>query len=110
MRLSSKEIQAIMQVIAKNLSSCQYQLYLYGSRADDTLKGGDIDLLLLLEQAVDKPIAERFRYKILAELKAQIGDQKIDLSIFSRSQLGQDAFLDMIFDTAKPLSHFKLGV
>jgi len=53
-------------------------------------------LLLLLEEAEAKSTVESLKYKILADIKKQIGDQKIDLCIYARGQIGQDAFLDSI--------------
>ena len=52
---------------------------MYGSRVNDQLKGGDIDLLLLVEKAA---LAEELREKkhiILASIKKRLGDQKIEM-------------------------------
>lgn len=51
-------------------------VYLFGSRADDRKKGGDIDLLVL-----SKKITETDRRKIKLRLYDGLGEQKIDLII-----------------------------
>ncbi len=52
------------------------EIYLFGSRVDDSKKGGDIDLYLVLKEhsnLFDKKI------KFLSRIKREIGDQKIDV-------------------------------
>ena len=48
MRLNSKEIQSIVR-IAKEIYGEDVSVYLFGSRTDDTKRGGDIDLLIRTE-------------------------------------------------------------
>ncbi len=96
MRLSESQRSAIADSIKQQIKS-PYQLFLYGSRADDTQKGGDIDLLLLLEKQSDVARAQREKYKILSNIKSKIGEQKIDLVIFHEAQLGSEPFLDLIY-------------
>lgn len=48
--------------------------YLFGSRADDSRKGGDIDLLLIGE-GIDRQLIRAIRIA----LKDELGDQKIDI-------------------------------
>ena len=45
MRLNSKEIQSIVR-IAKEIYGEDVSVYLFGSRTDDTKRGGDIDLFI----------------------------------------------------------------
>lgn len=52
------------------------QIYLFGSRTDDTKRGGDIDLLVL-----SKVITEKNRREIKIKLYDELGEQKIDLLI-----------------------------
>ncbi len=50
------------------------KIVLFGSRADDTKKGGDIDLLVLSEKLTFDD-----KLKILNKLYLELGEQKIDL-------------------------------
>lgn len=77
MRLSQFQIESIKSSVSKYVTD--YELRLFGSRVDDTQKGGDIDLLLLTPTKVAKEI----KRKILREMKSLIGDQKIDLVNFT---------------------------
>jgi predicted nucleotidyltransferase len=51
--------------------------FLFGSRARDDLRGGDIDLLV--ETGSDKPVQYAKKLAFRSELKCRIGDQKIDV-------------------------------
>lgn len=52
-------------------------IYLFGSRIDDTARGGDLDILVL-----SKAINLSHKLDILADLHSTLGDQKIDLVVF----------------------------
>ena len=54
MRLSSSDINAIKAVVAENCGE-RAVVRLFGFRLDDTAKGGDIDLMVELDQAVEHP-------------------------------------------------------
>lgn len=54
----------------------QGDIYLFGSRVDDTKKGGDIDLYLVLTEHVN--LFEK-KLKFLSRIKRELGDQKIDV-------------------------------
>ena len=74
MRLSQKEIKAIKTNFEKFFD--EGVLYLFGSRVDDTRKGGDIDLYITTqnrENLVEKKI------EFSASLQREIGEQKIDI-------------------------------
>lgn len=93
MRLSRQEIEGICGAFEEfAVPGCR--LYLYGSRADDTLKGGDIDLhfevpKLKIEEAKDNYL------DFLVNIKGNIGEQKIDLYI-SSPDIDDDVFLNQI--------------
>lgn len=75
MRLSKREIEAILQV-AEDIYGADVKVYLFGSRVDDSRRGGDIDLLVRTTSA-KKGILERVR--MASRIKSLIGDQKIDI-------------------------------
>ncbi len=76
MRLSNHEIQAIRSIVTKR--DIDARIFAFGSRANDALLGGDIDLLIL-----SKKLAFSDKIAILVDLKVKLGDQKIDLLISS---------------------------
>jgi predicted nucleotidyltransferase len=76
MRLTHKEIESIKQVFLEIFGSGK--IYLFGSRLDDSKRGGDIDLFIKTE-CQDKILDKKIRF--LSLLKQEIGDQKIDVVI-----------------------------
>jgi len=73
-RLTEEEITAIRETV-RALDS-EAKVYLFGSRADDTKRGGDIDLLIL-SRILTSDDAGKIRWR-LWEL---MGEQKIDILI-----------------------------
>lgn len=78
MRLSKSEIQAIKSCVLN--FDPNGKVYLYGSRTDDTKRGGDIDLLIE-SQSIDF----RKKLELRQALFDQIGEQKIDIVISNKS-------------------------
>jgi len=54
MRLTNNQIQTIRQ-LASQVAGNQSRVRVFGSRLDDTARGGDIDLMLELTEPVDNP-------------------------------------------------------
>ncbi|KIM13341.1 MAG: DNA polymerase subunit beta [Sulfurovum sp. FS08-3] len=73
MRLKEYEIEAIKESFASIFD--EGSIYLFGSRVDDSQRGGDIDLY------IDTPVENKVSKKIdfLVALKNRIGEQKIDV-------------------------------
>lgn len=94
-RLKDFEIQAILEACMSRDRHCS--VFLYGSRIDPNLKGGDIDLLVISEL-----LSFSNKLDILVEIKGKIGDQKIDLSILNKNQYERDEFF-------KELSKLKIS-
>ena len=69
-------------------------VFLFGSRVDDVGKGGDIDLLLLTEEKLPLLFMNRIRRLILND----IGEQKIDLVNFKKSEI--HPFKSLALETA----------
>ena len=76
-RLSQATCQAIKSNVAKIVPEAD--CYLFGSRTDDTLKGGDIDVLILTPKKLPLTLLSSLRRSILN----QIGEQKLDLVNFT---------------------------
>jgi len=78
MRISEEVKESILQV-SKLVFGDDVSIYLFGSRIDDSKRGGDIDLYVKSEEL----IANKFKKKIdfLVELENRIGEQKVDLII-----------------------------
>jgi predicted nucleotidyltransferase len=85
MRLKKNEIEAIKKV-TKEIFGQDAIVQLFGSRTNDALKGGDIDLLIHCNRTISS--SERYQLKIefLVQLKKVIGDQKIDVLIEGKQQ------------------------
>ena len=87
MRLLPEQRQAIKKYFLKFFE--KGHVYLFGSRADDSKKGGDIDLYMVvpnLENLMQKKI------DFLVAVKREIGNQKIDV-VFDR---GKNRLIDRV--------------
>jgi predicted nucleotidyltransferase len=78
MRLSPTQIDTIKRTAAE-LFGVAARVSLFGSRVDDSLKGGDIDLLVELPE--DQPELRRKSLTLVARLQMQLGDQPIDVLV-----------------------------
>ncbi|MCB1213283.1 MAG: nucleotidyltransferase domain-containing protein [Chlamydiia bacterium] len=96
MRLDQNSCEEICAAISRFIPTGG-ALYLYGSRTDPSKRGGDIDLLLVVEDQAIREKLQRELYKILVEIKRRIGDQRIDLSVVSPTLLEEDPFYRSIF-------------
>ena len=74
MRLSIKYKEVIKKYF--NIFFGGGDIYLFGSRTDDTKKGGDIDLYLVLD---DHSNLFEKKIKFLSRIKKELGEQKIDI-------------------------------
>ncbi|MBC7464502.1 MAG: nucleotidyltransferase domain-containing protein [Bdellovibrio sp.] len=99
MRLNPKEVNAIVQAFADCLSPITYKLYLFGSRADDNKKGGDIDLLVVVANEFKSDVAQK-KTTIRSRIFDSIDEQKIDITVATEDETLKDPFLSTIFPTA----------
>lgn len=74
MRLKDYEQAAILATV-KHFDS-NARVYLFGSRVDDTKRGGDIDLLLMSDR-----ITTDTKRAIKIRLYEALGEQKIDIIV-----------------------------
>lgn len=79
MRLTPDQ-QAVIRAATHEVFGPEARVRLFGSRLDDTQRGGDIDLLI----ECDRPIPERLRkaLRLTALLQRKLGDRSIDVLVF----------------------------
>lgn len=89
MRISSEERSIIRDAILA--LDEEARIYLFGSRVNDQMKGGDIDLLV---------ISDRLGFKDLLKLRQsildQIGWQQLDLLIRKKGEMNQPFVIEAI--------------
>ncbi|MDR2923925.1 MAG: nucleotidyltransferase domain-containing protein [Treponema sp.] len=78
MRITEREKTAIVEAVA-NIDP-NAKIWLFGSRADDNKKGGDIDIAVLSENIIKDVMQE---IQIRRFICGRIGEQKIDIVISS---------------------------
>lgn len=77
MRLTSQQIESLKQVAAEVFGP-QAQICLFGSRADDHRRGGDIDLYVSgVVLSMDAQLDAKLRF--LVKAKRLLGERRIDL-------------------------------
>lgn len=96
MRLTQSEKEELISAISPFLNGINAELRLYGSRVNDSLKGGDIDLLLLLDHEKSVDTIKLQKHMLLSAIKKRLGDRKVDVLIASRDTMTSDTFLTMI--------------
>ena len=98
MRLTPHEIDAIKSATAQAFGA-DATVRLFGSRVDDSRRGGDIDLLFEVEPEV---ATIRHETRFLDALFARIDEQKVDMVLVTR---GEDPgpFARLVLRDAVPL-------
>ena len=79
MRLTSREILSIKKFFNETFQDGK--IYLFGSRVDDNLKGGDIDLYIVLDYILNTKERLNKKSQFRIKLEDRIGEQKIDIII-----------------------------
>lgn len=100
MRLNRNDIKGILKGIGLEVPLDRVQIYLFGSRTKESLKGGDIDLLIVFSDIESKKIFTNKKFKILASIYREIGEQKIDLHMCNQADLTEDEFYSEIIKNA----------
>ncbi|MCH8536370.1 MAG: nucleotidyltransferase domain-containing protein [Alkalimonas sp.] len=94
MRLTEYEKIVILDAVAAEDENAQ--VFVFGSRANDNSKGGDIDLLIVSEKFSRQNIRNT-RWRI----QEQLGEQKIDIVA---TKDGHEAFVQLIKPQAQELA------
>ena len=97
MRLSAEE-QKIIKELAQQEFGSGTRVYIFGSRSDDTKKGGDIDLFITNKNK--KKLTLKAKISYLARLKSTIGEQKIDVVLDTHASQSKKSFYQSIKKTA----------
>jgi len=94
MRLSKFEIKSIIATIGK--IDPEAELYLYGSRTDDSKRGGDIDIAIVSDK-INKPEKRKIRltlYNLIGEQKIDIISGKTNMSLFLKKAVQTGVLLN----------------
>ena len=77
MRLTEEEISGIKKAFYETFK--EGEIYLFGSRIDESQKGGDIDLYIIPFKKIKNLREEKLKF--LVKLDEYLGEQKIDVII-----------------------------
>jgi len=93
-------VQHTIKTTAAEIFGAEAKISLFGSRTDDTRKGGDIDLLV--ELSSPQPEVQRKRLSFVARLQQRLGDQPIDVLIV-QPNIPKQAIHEVAHATGIPL-------
>lgn len=85
MRLQAKEVDAIAQA-ARNTFAPGAEVFLFGSRLRDEMRGGDIDLLVETPETMSQTELVQRRTRFVADIYRLLDEQRIDVIITARGQ------------------------
>ncbi len=92
MRLTEKQIDIIKRIAKKHFGNSA-RVFLFGSRVDDSRKGGDIDLFIKSNETALLTFNNKIQF--LVDIKLHIGDRKIDV-VFNIKNKDNSSFLNSI--------------
>lgn len=87
MRIDPETLRIIKELACKYFGE-DAEIRIFGSRLDDTKRGGDIDIYI--ETSLETGFEEKAGF--LKDLKIAIGDQKIDLLVKKRGESPKGVF------------------
>ncbi len=76
MRLTPENVKRIRELVGE-IASAEAEVYLFGSRLDDRARGGDVDLLLVLPHAVERPA--ELTARLAARISRALGGRRVDV-------------------------------
>ena len=99
MRLTDRQIELIRQ-LATDIAGDQAQVRVFGSRLDDTARGGDLDIMLELPESVDNPAL--LAAQMAARVSRVMHGRKVDV-LLSAPNLMLQPIHDVAFKEGKLL-------
>ncbi len=101
MRLSKRECRVLIDTFQEQLVELglvgEAKLFLFGSRVDDSKRGGDIDLLILAPVERVNELRER-RVQLINRFHEKLDEQRIDVTVTSPDCIKSDEFFASIAD------------
>ena len=99
MRLTTDQIQ-IIRSTALQLLGDRVRVTLFGSRVNDALKGGDVDLMLEVPEAIDEPA--RVSARIASRVSRAMNGRRVDV-VLKAPNLMHQPIHDIATRTGVPL-------
>jgi len=95
MRLSSQHVKAIREVVRRECGASA-RVRLFGSRLDDARRGGDVDVLVELDEPVERPavLSARLSAMISRRLQGRAVDVVLSAPNITRSPVHHTAEKD----------------
>lgn len=78
MRLTPQQVNTIKTLVSE-IFGADVRVHLFGSRLDDSKRGGDIDLLIQSNTVIDQKLHKASL--LTARLQLKLGDQKFDIVV-----------------------------
>lgn len=85
MRLQPNEVNAIAEA-ARDAFTPGTAVFLFGSRVDDSKRGGDIDLLIEIPEAIPPAELVHRRTRFVSRIYRLLDEQRIDVIITTQDQ------------------------
>ena len=86
MRLTSTQVELIRNT-AKQLLGEGVRVTLFGSRVDDTLRGGDVDILVEVSKSISEPA--RLSARIASRISRAMNGRRVDVVLDAPNLLRQ---------------------
>lgn len=106
MRLSERERDAIAQA-ASVVFPRGTRVSLFGSRTDDTRRGGDIDLLVETQQPVTAEQWVTQRSRFVARIWKRLGERRIDVVLATKDKTDERPIVNQARAVAIPLTEVR---
>lgn len=96
MRLRSDHRNKIVAALSPFITGHGAKIFLFGSRTKDHLKGGDLDLALIIQDQVVYQSLKAKKHELLSALHRDLGERKIDIRLGLEENYLEDPFFQSI--------------